>query len=102
MSKQTPLFAAHVQAGGKMVDFAGWQMPLNYGSQISEHQVVRETAGMFDVSHMTVIDVTGRGASEFLRHVVANGGDVNESFAGRFAHVDEETFVHLLVYQFIF
>ncbi|MFB3105127.1 MAG: glycine cleavage system protein T, partial [Pseudomonadales bacterium] len=46
MSRQTPLHAAHVEAGGKMVDFAGWQMPLNYGSQINEHHVVRQTAGM--------------------------------------------------------
>ena len=72
MSRQTPLHAAHVEAGGKMVGFAGWQMPLNYGSQISEHHVVRQTAGMFDVSHMTVIDVSGTGSCEFLRRVVAN------------------------------
>lgn len=72
MSRQTPLHAAHVQAGARMVDFAGWQMPLNYGSQISEHHVVRRSAGMFDVSHMTVIDLSGTGSCEFLRHVVAN------------------------------
>ena len=72
MSKPTPLHAAHVDAGGKMVDFAGWRMPLHYGSQIAEHHVVRQDAGMFDVSHMTVVDVSGAGALEYLRRLVAN------------------------------
>ncbi|MCZ6855337.1 MAG: hypothetical protein O7G86_15605, partial [Gammaproteobacteria bacterium] len=72
MSRRTPLHAAHLEAGGKMVDFAGWQMPLNYGSQIREHHVVRQSAGMFDVSHMTVIEVSGTGSCEFLRRMVAN------------------------------
>ena len=58
MSKQTPLFDQHVAAGGKMVDFAGWRMPLNYGSQLAEHRAVRENVGMFDVSHMTVVAVS--------------------------------------------
>ena len=80
MTKNTPLHAAHVAMGGKMVDFAGWQMPLNYGSQISEHHRVRRTAGMFDVSHMTVIDITGTGDCEFLRHVVANDVAKLDSF----------------------
>ena len=56
--KRTPLYAAHVRAGARMVEFAGWRMPLAYGSQIEEHHAVRRTAGMFDVSHMTVVDVT--------------------------------------------
>ena len=72
MSKQTPLHAEHVAAGGKMVDFAGWSMPVNYGSQIEEHQAVRTAAGMFDVSHMTIIDVEGAGAEAYLRRLVAN------------------------------
>ena len=72
MDKRTPLYTAHVEAGAKMVNFAGWQMPLNYGSQISEHHAVRQNAGMFDVSHMTVIDVSGPDGVEFLRRVVAN------------------------------
>ena len=55
-----------------MVEFAGWSMPLSYGSQIAEHNAVRQHAGMFDVSHMTVIDVVGAGAFEFLQVVVAN------------------------------
>ena len=72
MSKQTPLYDEHVAAGGKMVDFAGWLMPVNYGSQIKEHVAVRTDAGMFDVSHMTIIDVAGDQALGFLQRVVAN------------------------------
>ena len=52
-SKRTPLFDAHVEANGKMVDFAGWTLPVSYGSQIEEHHAVRGHAGMFDASHMT-------------------------------------------------
>ena len=54
-----------------MVDFAGWLMPVNYGSQIEEHTAVRSDAGMFDVSHMTIIDVQGAQAEAFLRRLVA-------------------------------
>jgi aminomethyltransferase len=73
--RRTPLFAAHVAAGGRMVEFAGWEMPLHYGSQIAEHHVVRRAAGVFDVSHMTVIDVGGEGARAFLRRLMANDVD---------------------------
>jgi len=69
---RTPLYDEHVAAQGKMVDFAGWMMPVNYGSQIEEHEAVRTGAGMFDVSHMTVIDVQGVDAEAFLRRVIAN------------------------------
>ena len=55
-----------------MVDFAGWDMPINYGSQISEHTQVRTAAGVFDVSHMTVVDVSGDEAEVFLRYLLAN------------------------------
>lgn len=72
MSKQTALYQEHVAAGGKIVDFAGWQLPINYGSQIREHNAVRDGCGVFDVSHMTVIDVTGSEAIDFLRVVLAN------------------------------
>jgi len=70
--KRTPLYQAHVDAGGKMVDFGGWEMPLNYGSQIQEHNIVREDAGMFDVSHMSVVDFKGIDAKAFLRVLIAN------------------------------
>ncbi|HJX58751.1 MAG TPA: glycine cleavage system protein T, partial [Thiobacillus sp.] len=56
MLKQTPLNATHRELGAKMVDFGGWDMPVNYGSQIDEHHAVRIAAGMFDVSHMRVVD----------------------------------------------
>ncbi|MBQ0799034.1 MAG: glycine cleavage system aminomethyltransferase GcvT [Porticoccaceae bacterium] len=69
---RTPLYPAHVCAGAKIVDFGGWDMPLHYGSQVREHQQVRQHAGMFDVSHMTVIDVTGADALAYLRHLLAN------------------------------
>jgi aminomethyltransferase len=72
MSQRTPLYAQHLAAGGKMVDFAGWDMPIHYGSQIEEHHQVRNDAGMFDVSHMVVLDLEGDGARDFLRHLLAN------------------------------
>ena len=72
MADRTPLYDAHIAAGGKMVDFAGWMMPVNYGSQIEEHTAVRTDAGMFDVSHMTIVDIDGPDAEAFLRKVIAN------------------------------
>ena len=72
MGRQTPLFDRHVAAGAKMVDFGGWDMPLHYGSQIDEHHAVRQSAGIFDVSHMTVADVSGEDGREFLRRLLAN------------------------------
>ncbi len=75
MPKTTPLNAAHRAAGARMVDFGGWDMPVNYGSQIEEHHAVREGAGMFDVSHMRVVDLRGDGARDFLRYVLANNVD---------------------------
>ena len=75
MTQKTILNAAHHALGAKMVDFGGWDMPLNYGSQIDEHHVVRRDAGMFDVSHMTVVDLHGARTREFLRHLFANSVD---------------------------
>ena len=72
MSQRTPLYSEHVAAGAKLVDFAGWEMPLHYGSQLEEHHQVRRDAGVFDVSHMTVVDLEGAGAEDFLRHLLAN------------------------------
>jgi aminomethyltransferase len=73
--KTTPLNAVHRQSGARMVDFGGWDMPLHYGSQIDEHHAVRRDAGMFDVSHMRVVDVRGTGARDFLRGALANNVD---------------------------
>jgi aminomethyltransferase len=72
MAQQTVLFDKHIEAGAKMVDFHGWEMPINYGSQIEEHHAVRQDAGMFDVSHMTVVDIKGSQAKDFLRKLLAN------------------------------
>lgn len=69
---KTPLYDKHVEMGGKMVDFAGWEMPINYGSQVEEHHVVRQDAGMFDVSHMTVVDMKGEQVIAFLQRLLAN------------------------------
>ena len=70
--EKTSLHAAHLERGAKMVDFAGWEMPLHYGSQLDEHHRVRRDAGMFDVSHMLAIDMLGGGARDFLRRILAN------------------------------
>ena len=72
MSNRTVLFDKHIEAGAKMVDFHGWEMPINYGSQIEEHHAVRQDAGMFDVSHMTIVDIKGADAKSFLRKLVTN------------------------------
>jgi aminomethyltransferase len=72
MTNKTVLHAKHLEAGAKMVDFYGWEMPINYGSQIEEHHAVRKDAGMFDVSHMTIVDVQGDDAQAFLRRLVIN------------------------------
>jgi aminomethyltransferase len=72
MAHRTPLFAAHQAAGARMVPFGGWDMPLHYGSQIEEHHAVRRAAGVFDVSHMRAVDVSGPRAADFLRYLLAN------------------------------
>ncbi len=69
---RTPLYAWHVRAGARMVDFGGWLMPLSYGSQLEEHHAVRRHAGLFDVSHMRVLDIDGTQAQSFLRVLLAN------------------------------
>ena len=72
MGSKTPLYDKHVEAGARIVDFGGWDMPLHYGSQKEEHFAVRERAGVFDVSHMTIVDLSGDRVREFLRKLVAN------------------------------
>jgi aminomethyltransferase len=75
MTKQTVYNATHRAHGATMVDFGGWDMPIHYGSQIEEHHQVRRDAGMFDVSHMTVLDMHGANVRPFLRKLVANSVD---------------------------
>lgn len=72
MTQQTPLYQQHVADGAKMVDFHGWMMPLHYGSQLDERHSVRRHAGMFDVSHMTIVDLQGARVREFLCYLLAN------------------------------
>ncbi|UCH53289.1 MAG: glycine cleavage system aminomethyltransferase GcvT [Pseudomonadota bacterium] len=72
MGNRTPLYDTHVKLGAKIVDFGGWDMPLHYGSQIDEHHKVRTDAGMFDVSHMNVVDLKGPDLRGYLRMLVAN------------------------------
>ncbi|SDF70610.1 aminomethyltransferase [Duganella sp. OV458] len=73
--KATPLNNAHRAAGARMVDFGGWDMPVNYGSQIEEHNAVRTDVGMFDVAHMCVVDIKGDNVRAFLRGLLANNVD---------------------------
>ncbi|MEO8223825.1 MAG: glycine cleavage system aminomethyltransferase GcvT, partial [Gammaproteobacteria bacterium] len=72
MGHQTPLHARHVAAEARMVEFGGWDMPLHYASALAEHHAVRQSCGIFDVSHMTVVDVMGPDAATFLRRLLAN------------------------------
>ena len=72
MGQRTPLYDQHLAFGAKMVDFGGWDMPLHYGSQVEEHHQVRRDCGVFDVSHMTVVDVSGAQATAYLQHLLAN------------------------------
>jgi aminomethyltransferase len=73
--KRTPLYQTHLDCGARTVDFGGWDMPVNYGSQIEEHHAVRTDAGMFDVSHMCAVDLAGAGVRPFLRRLIANNVD---------------------------
>ena len=75
MNQKTIYNQTHRDAGAKMVDFGGWDMPIHYGSQIEEHHAVRRDGGMFDVSHMTVVDLHGDGVRDYLRRLLANSID---------------------------
>ncbi len=100
--KHTPLHDAHVRAGAKLVEFAGWRMPVQYSGVIEEHRAVRSAAGLFDVSHMGEIRVSGAGAERFLQRMTPN--DVAKLRPGR-AHyssllTEEGTYIDdLLVYS---
>ena len=72
MGQRTPLYDLHLALGAKMVDFGGWDMPLHYGSQVEEHHQVRRDCGVFDVSHMCVVDVSGAQAQAYLQRLLAN------------------------------
>jgi len=75
LNAKTALYEVHQRSDAKLVDFGGWDMPLHYGSQIEEHHTVRTSSGMFDVSHMTIVDIQGNQAREYLRYLLANDID---------------------------
>ncbi|MGI8747437.1 MAG: glycine cleavage system aminomethyltransferase GcvT, partial [Deinococcus sp.] len=79
--KRTPLHAAHLRAGARMVEFGGWEMPVQYSGLKAEHRAVREEAGVFDVSHMGEFRISGPDAERFLQHVTTN--DVSRLRPGR-------------------
>lgn len=72
MLKRTPLFAAHQRAGGKLIEFGGWEMPVQYSSIVDEHLAVRRAAGLFDISHMGEVSISGPGALTYLNHLLTN------------------------------
>src|SRR5206468_2965977 len=81
MLKRTPLFAVHQKLGARLVEFGGWEMPVQYSSIVDEHLAVRRAAGLFDISHMGEVRVTGPRASEFLNYLLTN--DLRKSLAGQ-------------------
>lgn len=80
---KTPLYEEHIAQGARVIDFGGWALPVHFSSQLEEHHAVRTSAGMFDVSHMTVSDITGDGTLDFLRYVLANDIDKARSQVGK-------------------
>ena len=100
--KRTPLRDFHAAHGGRLVDFAGWEMPVQYRSILEEHKAVRRAAGLFDVSHMGEVDVKGAGAEAFLNYLLTN--DVTKMYPGRvlyspMCYPDGGVVDDLLVYQ---
>ena len=90
MSNKTVLFDKHIEYKGKIVDFAGWQMPVNYGSQMDEHHQVRKDAGMFDVSHMGRFIIKGPHALDFLQFVLTNNAAALEIEEGQYTMIPNE------------
>ena len=72
MPKRTPLYSTHVRLGGRLIEFGGWEMPVQYSSIMAEHQAVRQAAGLFDISHMGDFRVRGPGTREFLNRALTN------------------------------
>jgi len=90
--KKTALHELHLESSAKMVDFNGWEMPIHYGSQLKEHEFVRESCGIFDVSHMTIVDIEGKDAKGFLRFLLANDiGLLNQDFDGMYSALLNES-----------
>lgn len=77
--KKTPLYEKHLESKGKMIEFAGWMMPVEYSGILPEHHAVRNNAGLFDVSHMGEVDVRGKDAAKFAQNLVTNNVAVMEN-----------------------
>ncbi len=88
--KRTPLYEKHVEAGGKIIEFGGWEMPVQYEGITAEHHAVRNKAGIFDVSHMGEVDVVGEGAEAFVQHLVTNDASVLENRQVMYAMMCQE------------
>src|SRR4030095_9338496 len=102
MLKRTPLYNSHVSLGARMVDFAGWEMPVQYTGPIPEHMAVRQAAGLFDVSHMGEIEVTGRDALALVQMVTTNDASKLDDNQVQYSTLTNETggvIDDLLVYR---
>lgn len=103
VTKKTPLYDEHVKLGGKIVDYAGWFLPVQYEGLIQEHEAVRSTAGMFDVSHMGEIFVKGKDALNYLQYLLTN--DISKAVENQIiyspmCYPDGGVVDDLLVYKF--
>jgi aminomethyltransferase len=102
MLKRTPLHAAHISLGARMVDFAGWEMPVQYAGPIPEHMAVRNAAGLFDVSHMGEIEIRGERALELVQRVTTNDASKLEDNQAQYSTMTNESggvIDDLLVYR---
>ena len=88
--KRTPLYAAHQKLGGKLIEFGGWEMPVQYTSIVDEHLCVRSKAGVFDICHMGEVRVTGAGAAGWLNSVLGNDIRKLAVGQGQYTHLCNE------------
>ena len=103
MLKRSALYSEHCRLGARLVDFAGWEMPIQYASQLEEHHAVRSAAGMFDVAHMSAVDIEGAEATAFLRQLLANDviklGDIGKALYTTMLREDGGVIDDLIVYR---
>src|SRR5215472_13418173 len=100
--KRTPLYEEHKALGARLVEFSGWEMPVQYSSISDEHQAVRTRAGLFDVSHMGEFKIEGAGAQDFLQHLVPNDLSrlaINQAFYTQLCRPDGNVIDDLLIYH---
>ena len=101
--KKTPLYDIHIKHGGKIVDFSGWALPIQYTGIIKEHEQVRNAAGLFDVSHMGEIRVTGLNATEYIQNLITNnikGTDNNKIVYSPMCYPEGGVVDDLLIYRY--